>query len=264
MNGEIKDLLKNYYDKIFPFDVIFDWISYGTSEKTVTNKSGNDIAMNKRREICYTFEGNIFVRYNAFASLKEMETSIKKKVPLKIDIGPLYNHDLSLKKNSLLNFTAIERELIFDIDMNDYDEVRYCCEASNTCSLCWPLITCALRVIDNSLREDFGFEHIIWVYSGRRGVHCWVCDRRARLLSDEQRTSIVDYFKVLEGIDGNNILLKGVDSEMRMHPFVKKSIKLLNKYFMEHLLSKQGLLDTKERCEKILDMLPKKCKRTQG
>lgn len=44
-----------------------------------------------------------------------------------------------------------ERELVFDIDMTDYDDVRFCCTAANICSKCWPLMQFAMKIIDKVL-----------------------------------------------------------------------------------------------------------------
>ena len=54
----------------------------------------------------------------------------------------------------------------------------------------------AVEVMDGGLRKDFGFEHLAWFYSGRRGVHCWVCDDKARKLSNEARSAVATYFEV--------------------------------------------------------------------
>jgi DNA primase small subunit len=57
-------------------------------------------------------------------------------------------------------------------------------------------MTMAVKVMDEGLKEDFGFERIAWFYSGRRGVHAWVCDESARNLTNEARSAVANYFEV--------------------------------------------------------------------
>eukprot|EP01121_Diplochlamys_sp_Union-15-3_P010183 TRINITY_DN2835_c0_g1_i2.p1 TRINITY_DN2835_c0_g1~~TRINITY_DN2835_c0_g1_i2.p1 ORF type:complete len:129 (+),score=10.30 TRINITY_DN2835_c0_g1_i2:99-485(+) len=103
---------------------------------------------------------------------------------------------------------------MFDIDMDDYNDIRACCKDANICNRCWPFMTIAIKVIDNILRSDFGFEHILWVYSGRRGVHCWVSDPRAKVLTVEGRSAILSWISDLSG----GIKSKRVNLSQELHP----------------------------------------------
>jgi DNA primase small subunit len=105
--------------------------------------------------------------------------------------------------------------LVFDIDINDYAhksedgekvEIRTCCSGSEFCSQCWGLMDLAVRIVTRVLREVFGFHHAIWVFSGGRGVHCWVCDKSAIHLDDRSRVAIANYL-----------------SERRMYPEIEET-----------------------------------------
>ncbi|KAJ0046698.1 hypothetical protein Pint_05354 [Pistacia integerrima] len=242
--------------RLFPHADIFKWMSYGNDGK----HPGCDNSYFGRREFSFTLDNDIYLRFQSFNSASELENAIKEKCPFKIDIGPVYSVDPA-KRHAYAQggdnnvFSPVERELIFDIDISDYDDVRYCCSGADVCLQCWPLMTAAIKVIDTALRDDFGFSHILWVYSGRRGVHCWVCDGKARRLTNEQRGAVADYFRVYKGNENSNkkVSLPGPV----LHPFLARSYTdILRELFEEKLLSSQQIFSTEERYEKILSMIP--------
>ena len=149
----------------------------------------------------------------------------------------------------------IAKELVFDIDLTDYDDIRSCCEKANICQKCWAFVTMAMKVVDTALREDFGFEHILWVYSGRRGAHAWVCDPRARNLPDDRRRAIAGYLDVLKG--GNNSGKK-VNVRRPLHPHLARSLDILKTHFATTTLSDQDTFSSPEQTARLLALLPDK------
>ncbi|XP_062247037.1 DNA primase small subunit [Platichthys flesus] len=243
-SGCLPDLLPLYYRRLFPFSQYHRWLNYGGVQKNYFHN----------REFSFTLKDDIYVRYQSFTTQSELEKEIQKMNPYKIDIGAIYSHrpnqHNTVKSGS---FQALEKELVFDIDMTDYDDVRSCCSAADICSKCWTLMTVAIHILDRALREDFGFQHLLWVYSGRRGVHCWVCDEAARKLSVAARSAVAEYLSLVKG--GDEMVKKVVLTDP-LHPLIKESLAVVEKYFPQYALQDQEILSRKESVDKVLAMVP--------
>lgn len=176
--------------------------------------------------------------------------------PTRFEIGPQYSTNprdrKQLRKASA--FRPIQKELVFDIDMTDYDPIRTCCSGAAICHKCWAFITMSIKVVDTALREDFGFQHILWVYSGRRGAHAWISDKRARDMDDAKRRAVANYLTLLHGSEKG----KKVSARRPLHPHIDRSLKLLNPHFTSTILSDQDPWQSAEQSEKLLNLISDK------
>jgi DNA primase catalytic subunit len=74
----------------------------------------------------------------------------------------------------------MRRELVFDIDIKDYDDLRkwFCrCQGKTFCAMCWKMAAASLRVVVNELTDAFGFTKLLPVFSGGGGAHLWCFDK---------------------------------------------------------------------------------------
>lgn len=210
-----------FYRRLYPFKSIFKWLNHEhTPGRLFTH-----------REIAFTLQNDVYLRYNSFTTADEFKKQTCTLNPTRFEIGPVYTARVrvSIAFAFLLvpdlfplprcryeytdrlskprdrktirpgAFSPAQRELVFDVDMTDYDSIRTCCSGADICKRCWGFIGAAVRILDTAVRQQFGYKHLLWVYSGRRGIHLWVSDREAMGLTDDQRRSLVDFLTVVQG-----------------------------------------------------------------
>ncbi|ORM41683.1 DNA primase small subunit [Babesia sp. Xinjiang] len=194
-----------------------------------------------------------YMRWQSFENHQQLQNALsgRDSVPYKMDIGAIYNKPVSLMQLSGSDFHAVERELVFDIDMNDYDDLRTCCSDKRICHKCWRFISIAAEILTRSLTEDFGFKEIMWVYSGRRGIHGWVCDAKARALPNEARSAIVDYLTL---ISADNHKKRANLFGTEDHPAVNRAFDICYRNFDE-LLRDQNFLSVPHHLQSTLEYI---------
>jgi len=241
------DLLRIYYDRLFPFIGMYRWLSYSSDPTTP-----KDFFL--RREFTFVLAGDVYCRYQSFRDADEYRAKVMSQQPVRMEIGAVYTHPPKTHQTVVKDaYKPVERELVFDIDMDDYDDIRTCCTGSKLCKKCWKFMCCAAKTLDRSLREDFGFQHLMFVYSGRRGMHCWVGDKTARQLGNSHRSGVAEYLNLVA--NGANrvraeIRMNGCDE---IHPSVLDAHKICETYFKD---DPEGVLQGQEILKSNLKHLP--------
>jgi DNA primase small subunit len=113
---------------------MYDWLSYwnGPECGLISNEQVTIRDFFPKREWSFTIEDDIYIRYQSFRDKNEFRAAIQKRQPHKIDIGAVFSafpKEHSSVKPEL--FKPVERELVFDIDMTDYDDIRKCCTGNS-------------------------------------------------------------------------------------------------------------------------------------
>ncbi|KAK1829378.1 eukaryotic and archaeal DNA primase small subunit [Podospora conica] len=245
MKASSPELLRSFYQRLFPWRYLFQWLNHSP---TPTPDFEN-------REFAFTLPNDAMLRYMSYRTSDLLRKDVLRLMPTRIEIGPAYTTNPRERKmlQNTAGFRPLSKELCFDIDLTDYDDIRTCCDKANICTKCWRFMVMAVKVVEAVLRDDFGFKHIMWVYSGRRGIHAWVSDKSARTMDDSKRKVIAGYLEVIVGGAQSG---KRVNLRRPLHPHLTRSLDLLKSHFQDDVLLAQDPWSTPARAEKLLQALP--------
>ncbi|QRW06470.1 DNA primase small subunit [Ceratobasidium sp. AG-Ba] len=207
-----------FYRRLYPFKPIFNWLNQEHAPSRLTTN----------REFALTLQGDVYLRYNSFGNAEDMKKEICRYNPTRFEIGAIYSARPRDKKSLRPGaFTPTARELVFDLDMTDYDSIRTCCTGKGICRKCWKFIAAAVEVLDTTLREDFGYRHLL---GGK------------------------------EQIKKVNVRLPGTGSfgPGPLHPALERALKILSARFASLILDEQDVFLKSEGWRELLELIPNK------
>lgn len=181
--GEIAPL--EYYTRHFPYQEL----------ARVLTRNGDALC---QRE--FALEGDFYKRYVVAKDWEDLRRQVIAHPGIvSLHVGPVYSGRVARSADHARSW-PVRRELVFDIDLfPDYEWLTLNRADGSAdmeaCDRAWPVCAIGAFLLQYVLETAFGFKEIVCVYSGRRGVHLWVCDNAAMDLADDARSAIVEYVR---------------------------------------------------------------------
>lgn len=91
------------------------------------------------------------------------------------------------------------------------------------------------------------------MFSGRRGIHCWVSDYEARTLDGPGRSAVADYLCLITGGDNQSKKVHLLGDNL--HTSIRRAITIVDKHF-EDILSDQQFFSAADGLKKLLTLIP--------
>ena len=196
-----------YYKQLYPFCIVFDWL-------TATNNLAGNLGS---REFAFQFDSGAMKRFQNFLSTKDFKKAVTTQNPVEIHLGGIYVGMSHL--NRIFNWCAFNTRTITQRVGQPLPEslslilTLTTIQAENVvvikkmiCSPCWLYLVLAIHIIRQMMEERFGYSQLLWVYSGWRGVHLWVCDHDALLLDDKERQQVMYHLTAFQLLNGKEVL----------------------------------------------------------
>jgi len=222
--------LKNYYNKKFPIELIYKMIIMNNNQLLSQNRDVKFVNTDRLWITNFNRE-NVNVlkdKINSIYNLINIHMSIIIKTNQKAD----------------LEIKHIYKELVFDIDITDYNRFCECREfKKGVCDICWLHMEGSYLILNHFLLNRLGYkkENLLWEFSGSKGIHCFINEKKAIKLSNEERINLF------------NLIYIENDDHKKLNQFIKlyqkefpDFIKEIENHFYKNVIIKRNLFSFKE------------------
>lgn len=210
-----------YKENLYPFELIHRLM---TMNRKKQSGEARILALQ------YPGDTNVWVSYDY---KRETVGALRSRMLISPQKPPESLHLGLFRENYGERIVMGKKELVFDLDITDYERYCSCRGVKKLCPICWIQMQGSSLILEHILQHTLGYkaENRMWVFSGGKGLHCFVNDAMAMKLGDDERKQLHKRLFIGQGDDSR--LSAFINTACAKHPdFVKR----VEDFFITHMI----------------------------